>query len=105
VEPGEAPSAALARELNEELGVEVLVREWLGRGEASSGDLRIALDVFVGELACGEPTPLEHRQLRWCSADELESLHWADADVPVVAVVQNRLRECERKSRALPGGG
>jgi hypothetical protein len=40
----------------------------------------------------------EHRELRWCSADELGSLHWADADVPVVAAVQERLSKEARKS-------
>ncbi|HEY6727139.1 MAG TPA: (deoxy)nucleoside triphosphate pyrophosphohydrolase [Polyangiaceae bacterium] len=93
VEPGEAPHAALVRELTEELGVQVLVGEWLGRGEATSGDVHIALDIFEGSLTNGEPQAIEHRQLRWCSADELGSLHWADADIPVVPVVQRRLRE------------
>lgn len=98
VEPGEAPSAALERELNEELGVQVLVGEWLARGEVTSGDVHIELDVYEGTLGSGEPEALEHSELRWCSADELGSLHWADADVPVVAVVQARLRGADRNS-------
>jgi len=96
VEPGEAPGAALERELKEELGVQVLVGEWLGRGETDWGDMHIALDVFVGKLTSGEPTALEHRELRWCSADELSSLRWADADVPVVPLIQRRLSEERR---------
>lgn len=98
VEPGEEPRAALERELDEELGVRVLVGAWLGRGEANSGDVHIGLDVFEGTLEDGEPQAIEHRQLRWCSADEFDGLHWADADIPVVALVQARLRQAERDS-------
>lgn len=98
VEAGEAPTAALERELVEELGVRVVVGEWLGRGEADSGDVHIALDVFEGTLESGEPQAIEHRQLRWCSADELDSLDWADADIPVVPVLRARLSDLRRKS-------
>lgn len=98
VEPGELPQAALERELVEELGVRVVVGEWLGRGEANSGEVCIVLDVFVGTLESGEPRAIEHRQLRWCSADELARLHWADADVPLIALVQARLREAAGES-------
>lgn len=98
VEPGELPRAALERELHEELGVQILVGEWLARGEAVGDKVHIVLDVFAGRLTTGEPQALEHRQLAWCSADELGTLEWADADVPVVPVVQARLREAERES-------
>ena len=97
VEPGEAPGGALARELREELGVQVLVGDWLARGEATSADVHIALDVFEGKLESGEPKALEHHQLRWCTADELATLHWADADIPIVPVVQARLRDAARE--------
>jgi len=92
VEAEEEPRAALARELAEELGVEVSVGEYLGRGEARVGALWIELDVFAGTLVAGEPRALEHRELRWCTADELGGLEWAEADVPVVAVAQRVLR-------------
>jgi len=98
VERGEAPTAALEREVSEELGIVVTVGDWLGRGEADWNGVHITLDVFVGELVSGEPVALEHRQLRWCSADELDELQWADADIPVVACAQAQLRKRKRKS-------
>jgi 8-oxo-dGTP diphosphatase len=93
VEEGEEPRAALSRELAEELGVTVSVGEHLGRGEAPAGAVRIVLDVYAGELMTGEPRALEHRELRWCSAEELAELDWAEADVPVVSAVERLLRE------------
>lgn len=99
VEEGEEPELALERELVEELGVRVSILQLLGRGEAVLGAQRIVLDVFAGRIASGEPRALEHRRLRWCSADELAGLEWADADVPVVPAVQRWL-ECERRQSA-----
>jgi len=92
VEAGEAPQAALARELKEELDVSVSVGRFIGRGTAVASGKEIVLDVYAGAIAEGTPRALEHRSLRWCSPEELEQLTWADADVPVVRKVQAALR-------------
>jgi 8-oxo-dGTP diphosphatase len=91
IEPGEAPTEALARELQEELGVEVRVGAWLGRGESAAEGKRIVLDVYAAQLVGGRPEAREHGALRWVGAAELHSLGWAEADVPVLDAVQERL--------------
>ena len=50
LERGEAPEAALARELREELGVEARVEELLGRGEVFAEGRHVALDVYAARL-------------------------------------------------------
>lgn len=92
VEPDEAPEAALARELREELGAVVRVGEHAGTGRAVVGTRLIVLDVYFAELVSGEPTPLEHAALAWLGPSELEHLAWAEPDVPIVARVVERLR-------------
>jgi 8-oxo-dGTP diphosphatase len=92
VEPDEAPIAALEREIKEELDVVVAVGSLLGQGRAPAGDREIVLDVFAGTIVEGTPRAIEHRALRWCTAEELGELTWAPADVPVVPSVQAALR-------------
>ena len=78
VAPGETDQAALARELREELGVEVEV------------GARLGVDVVISEAAVlrayrvtqtgGRLHPHDHRALRWVGADDLPDLPWVPAD-------------------------
>jgi 8-oxo-dGTP diphosphatase len=91
VEPGEDPKEALAREVLEELNVVIEVSEHLGRGEVESKSRRILLDVYEARVVSGEPHPNEHRALRWCGAQDLPHLDWADADQPLIGPLVIRL--------------
>lgn len=91
VEVGELPGAALARELDEELGVRARVGAWLGRGDEVARGRRIVLDVYEVSLAGGRPRPREHDAVRWIGARELERLDWAAADVPLLPALRARL--------------
>jgi 8-oxo-dGTP diphosphatase len=88
VEPGEAPRAALVREIAEELGVTIAVGELLGRGLVEIGGRQVALDCYVARITAGALAPTDHDELAWCEADELVRLTWAPADVPVLAAVR-----------------
>ena len=78
VAPGEGDAAALARELYEELGVEVAVGERLG-GDVPL-DETTTLRAYRVTQTGGIPHPNDHRSLRWVRADELRSLPWVPAD-------------------------
>lgn len=93
VEPGETPEAALARELEEELGLRISVGTRLGRGEVLVGDRRVVLDVYGAAIVSGELELREHARVCWALATELGNFDWAEADVPIVEPVASWLRE------------
>lgn len=80
VEPGEAPAAALVREVAEELGCTIEVDAWLP-GRAPIGG-RHELAVAAARLVAGEPQPHEHDAVRWLAASELEDVDWLEPDRP-----------------------
>jgi 8-oxo-dGTP diphosphatase len=78
VAPGETEPGALARELAEELGVEVAVGERLGDDIAL--DATTTLRAYQVSLIRGEPHPHDHGALRWVSAAQLHHIDWVPAD-------------------------
>jgi 8-oxo-dGTP diphosphatase len=87
VERGEAPEAALVREVREELGCDIAVTTWLPV-ETPVGE-RYVLRVALAALVAGEPDPAEHDAVRWLAADELGDVDWLDPDRPfLVALVE-----------------
>jgi 8-oxo-dGTP diphosphatase len=78
VAPGETDGEALARELHEELGVDVKVGERLGDDVALSETM--TLRAYRVTCTAGTPRADDHRALRWVEAAELHGLHWVPAD-------------------------
>lgn len=87
VEPGESDPDALARELQEELGIDVVVGPHLAEADHDYTSARIVLAAYGCSLRAGEPTLSEHDALRWLTADTLHSVAWAPADVPLLDAV------------------
>jgi 8-oxo-dGTP diphosphatase len=85
VDADESPEAALAREIEEELGVAVEVGPLLHRSSTAVGDAVIDLSCFdvrpIGELP---RSSTDHDELRWLLPEELRSLDWAEPDIPAV---------------------
>ena len=82
VEPGEDDASALARELREELHVEVEVGERLG-GDLPIGTTAV-LRVYLCRLLAGEPALVDHDEHRWLGADDLLDVPWIPVDLPLV---------------------
>ena len=94
VEPGEDDRAALARELSEELGVEVEVGGLLAHHVHAYPSRRIHLLAF--EVACADdPHCHDHAALRWLPRHQLQEVRWAEADRPLVVAVAERMRALE----------
>ena len=84
VEVGESREEALVREIREELAVDIEVSEFLMTVEHAYPDFHLTMHVFKCVLEQGEITLNEHVDMKWLAVEELGSLDWAAADVPVV---------------------
>ena len=92
VEEGEDPTAALKRELMEELGCQIVITESWPKFRHTYDWGSIDLIPFVCELAAdsAEPVAHEHSALDWVSLRKLGSLPLAPADLPVVTYLLNQ---------------
>jgi len=82
VDAGETDEAALARECEEELGVEVRLGRRVGR-DWPIGE-RAILRVWLATIASGEPELREHGEFRWLTLEQLHDVDWLPADLPIV---------------------
>jgi len=93
VEPGEAVQDALARELHEELGLDVLDCEPLLVTEHDYGDKQVCLDMWIVTLHSGQAHGREGQQLAWVPIAKLPRYDFPAANLPIVdAVLQRFLR-------------
>ena len=89
-EPGESAEDALARELREELGVEVLGAERLCTLEHDYPEKRVRLHLFVVERFAGTPAALDGQALKWVPVAALGAEDILEADRPFIAALQRR---------------
>jgi 8-oxo-dGTP diphosphatase len=97
VHAGETDEQALARELEEELGVTARVGEAYLTVEHAYPDLRISLAIYVCELEGQEPRCIDVAEIAWVPPEALLNYDLTPADVPVA----ERLR-LEARRTTLP---
>ncbi|MCZ4326296.1 (deoxy)nucleoside triphosphate pyrophosphohydrolase [Brachybacterium paraconglomeratum] len=101
IETGETPEAALRRELQEELGVDVAVGPFVDRSLSDVGTARIELSCYAAQFTGEDPTTSsDHDAMQWLPLTELSSLQWAPGDVPLLEGLPERLATLRDESKA-----
>jgi len=87
VEPGESVRQALARELNEELGIVIRDFRPLIRVAHGYEDREVLLDTWLITAWQGEPRGRENQPLSWVPVNELAQWPMPAADRPIVSAI------------------
>ncbi|WP_313554632.1 Nudix family hydrolase [Stutzerimonas nitrititolerans] len=88
VEAGESVQAALARELLEELGIEVTRAQPLIQVRHDYPDKQVLLDVWQVLAFRGEAHGAEGQPLAWVTASELDGFEFPAANRPIISAAQ-----------------
>jgi 8-oxo-dGTP diphosphatase len=91
IEQGESKQAALMREITEELGCTVEVGREVTTTTHEYEFGEVTLTTFYCRLVAGTPKLTEHTSIKWLPPDELETIPWAPADIPALALIRAEL--------------
>lgn len=91
VEPGETREAALAREIREELGVEIVIKEFITTVDYDYPHFHLTMHCYLCEVNEGKIELLEHAAGAWLAPEDLDTVDWLDADIDVVANLKRLL--------------
>jgi 8-oxo-dGTP diphosphatase len=88
VAPAERLEDALARELNEELGITVQTSQLLTQIDHDYGDKQVRLVVFHVTQWSGEPKGCEGQPLAWVDRADLGGYDYPEANQPILATLE-----------------
>lgn len=84
IEIGETEAKCLMREIHEELNIVIELHTRLTPSIHKYPDFTIELIPYLCTFKKGVIKLLEHKKYVWLSANELQGLDWAEADIPIL---------------------
>ena len=90
VEKGETKEEALVRECREELAITVSVGDVFFETEHEYPDIYVHLTLFDATIAEGVPEKLEHNDIRWITASEIDDFAFCPADVGILKKIKEK---------------
>jgi A/G-specific adenine glycosylase len=89
LELGETLEDCIKREIQEELAIEIQVKEHLMTIEHTYTDFKVTLNVYHCDYISGEPQPLESDEIRWVTLDEIDQFPFPKANKKIIAALKN----------------
>ena len=93
IEQGETAEEALVREIHEELNMTVQPVTYLDTIEMDYRTFHLSMQCYLCEIEEGEPVPSEAEDTRWLDYDHLYSVDWLPADLALIPLLQNILKQ------------
>jgi mutator protein MutT len=90
-EDNETMDAALIREIEEELGVQIEVVRFLSVFEDENDDLRISVHLFESQIRSGQPKTIDCQDWRWINVEELDSFDLAPVDKKIAKFLKESI--------------
>ncbi|MEN9639060.1 MAG: hypothetical protein RLZZ262_928 [Bacteroidota bacterium] len=84
IEVGETQEKALNRELLEELNIVTMIKSFFLTVVHEYPDFELTMHSYKCEVDSNELTLNEHIDYKWLKIEELTTLDWAAADIPIV---------------------
>ena len=88
IEPGESREDALKREIQEELGVDIYIKELLCTTEYDYPTFHLTMHCYLCSVASGEIELREHKSAQWLTAETLDTVEWLPADEKIIVMLQ-----------------
>lgn len=92
IEPGETPQEALAREIKEELDIEIEVKDFLETVEYDYPEFHLSMDCFFCSIRSGELVLKEHEAAKWLTVETLDSVDWLPADQGLIEGIREYIK-------------
>ncbi len=89
IKKNESPESCLKRELNEELGVNVIVGEFFMKNTHKYDDKTILLKSYKCKIKSGDITLNDHDKIEWTTISDITKFKFAPADIPFVTALVN----------------
>ncbi len=92
VEANETVAQALARELKEEVNIDVLACQPLTTISHDYGDKKVLLEVFLVDNFSGEACAQEGQLQQWCSLADLATLDFPKANNEIISLLEQHFK-------------
>jgi 8-oxo-dGTP diphosphatase len=80
----ESPEYCLSREIEEEMGIKIAVRQLFAAVNYSYPEENIILLAYFAELVAGSFSLTDHKEVRWVPLNKLLNYDLSPADIPIV---------------------
>ena len=90
VEPGETKEQALIRECQEELAITLSVGDVFMDVVHEYPDITVHLTLFNATISKGIPQKLEHNDIKWITAEEIDQFDFCPADTEILVQLKQQ---------------